>query len=227
MKIMLDAGHGPNTRGKRSPDGMIEFEFNQSVATIMGEQLKEYEGVIVYNAHDSNRDVPLVERTARANRLNVDLYFSIHANAFRGTFGNHSGIETYVYLSKPQEAFALAKEIQKELINATKLRNRGVKTADFHVLRETKMTALLVEHGFMDSRIDLPKLKSSSFRKLCAKTNVRTIAKFYNLTKRTNNSPENSSSLYKVQVGAFKNKENALMLAEKLQQIGFEAIIIK
>lgn len=220
MKIVLDAGHGPNTPGKRSPDGMREFEFNSKVAEYMKDELSQYKNVDVIFTHENDRDVPLSERTDEANRKNVDVFFSIHANAFKGQMSLHGGIETYVYTSNPKEATELAKEVQNNLVEETGLQDRGVKSANFHVLRETKMTAILVEHGFMDSKIDLPKLKSDKFRRACATSNVKALADFYGLKKK----PQH---LYKVQVGAFANKDNAERLADDLEKKGYPTWIIK
>jgi N-acetylmuramoyl-L-alanine amidase len=177
MLIVIDAGHGPNTPGKRSPDGMREFEFNSAVANAMKTELERYEGVQVIFTHEPSRDVPLKERTDIANALKADLFVSLHADALRGVMGDHGGITTFVY-SKPT---MLAETLQRNLIAATGLRNRGVKTADFHVLRETSMPSVLIEHGFMDSTTDLPKLKSSEYRKLCGVTNAKSIAEVYGL----------------------------------------------
>lgn len=232
MKIMIDAGHGYETAGKRSPDGMREYEFNRDVAKVMKLELEKYKGVTVYFAHEDNRDVPLNERTAQANRLQVDVYFSIHANALAGKIGNHGGIETYVYLSKPKEAYALAKKVQSALVKATGMRDRGVKLADLHVLRKTNMTAILAEHGFMDSLSDLPRLKSSSFRTLCGKTNAIAVAQFYGLQLKENKitstkkQSSSSTSYYKVQVGAFSERKNAEKLADELKKKGYETYIV-
>jgi N-acetylmuramoyl-L-alanine amidase len=139
-------------------------------------ELAKYEGVTVYFAHEQGRDVPLRERTDRANKLGVDLYVSLHANAGGGT-----GIETFVHPKSSAKSREVAEVIQRNLIKATGMRDRGVKTADFHVVRETKMPAMLIEHGFMDHADDLPKLKSDAFRVLCAQTNVKSIAEVYKL----------------------------------------------
>lgn len=189
MKIMLDAGHGPNTPGKRSPDGMKEYEFNRRVADVMKTELEKYEGVTVYFAHDDKRDMPLKERTDKANKIFVDLFVSIHANANTGVMGAWGGIDTFIYKTNPVGARKLAEVIQRNLIAATGLRNRGVKTADFHVLRETNMTAVLIEHGFMDSTTDLPFLKSDAYRVLCGQTNVKSIAEFYGLKLKAQPKP--------------------------------------
>ncbi|MDP4171102.1 MAG: N-acetylmuramoyl-L-alanine amidase, partial [Bacillota bacterium] len=81
MKIMLDAGHGYNTPGKRSPDGMSEYDFNRAVASHAKALLETYKDVTVYFAHSDTRDVTLQERTDAANHLQVNAYVAIHANA--------------------------------------------------------------------------------------------------------------------------------------------------
>jgi N-acetylmuramoyl-L-alanine amidase len=189
MLIMLDAGHGPNTPGKRSPDGMREFHFNSRVADVMKAELEKYEGVTVAFAHESGRDVPLAERTKNANARKVDVYVSLHADALNGVMGGHGGTTTFVYKTNPTQSRKLAEVIQRNLIAVNGLRNRGVKTADFHVLRETNMNAVLIEHGFMDSTTDLPKLKDDGFRVLCGQTNAKSLAEFYGLKRKEEPKP--------------------------------------
>jgi N-acetylmuramoyl-L-alanine amidase len=181
MKIMLDAGHGYNTPGKRSPDGFKEYEFTRVVAHYARKQLMTYPNVAVYFSHSDGRDVPLKERTGLANRLKVDLFVSIHANAYGSNWNDINGIETYIYKTKPIEAFALAQKIQQHLITATGLRNRGVKTADFHVLRETKMSSVLVECGFYTNREEVKLIRSEAYQKTCAEAIVKGIAEHLRL----------------------------------------------
>lgn len=78
MKIVIDAGHGPHTPGKPSPDEMREFEFNQETALFLKSLLS---GDIQF-VHHNKRDVPLQERVRKANKARADLYVSIHANEF-------------------------------------------------------------------------------------------------------------------------------------------------
>lgn len=238
MKILLDAGHGPNTPGKRSPDGMREYEFNSAVADAMKSELLKYEGVTVYFAHDDKRDVPLSERTNKANKLCVDVYVSLHANAAAGRMGSHGGIETFAHSSKPKEACEIAKAMQTALIKATGLRDRGVKYADFYVLGKTAMTAVLIEHGFMDSTTDLPKLKDAGFRKLCGVTNAKSLAAFYGLKRKPEPKPEPTqvpgadNHVHRVivdgkQVGAFGKAEGVAITVEKAVKAGAKQIKIE
>ncbi len=105
----------------------------------------------------------------------------------------------------------LANDVQSELIKATGLRNRGVKTANFHVLRESRMPAILAECGFMDNRRELNLLKSDSYRRKCAVAIAKGIAATFGLKKKSAPAPKpvKPDKLYRVQVGAFSDKKNA------------------
>ncbi|HEY4552484.1 MAG TPA: N-acetylmuramoyl-L-alanine amidase [Bacillaceae bacterium] len=226
MKIMLDAGHGYETAGKRSPDGMREYEFNRSVAEYLGEFLKKRKGVSISHAHSDLEDVPLSRRTSLANSLDVDCYISIHANAFGlGSWHSANGIETYIHTSRPLEAWKLAQAVQEKLVEATTLRDRGVKNADFFVLRETRMTAILVECGFMTNKAEAALLKTDAFRKRCAQAIGEAIAEFYGL--RESGISEMPDSLFVVQAGAFGTREKAERLAVQLREEGFGAYVYR
>jgi N-acetylmuramoyl-L-alanine amidase len=185
MRIAIDAGHGPQTPGKRSPDGSLrEYQYNSAVARYLADELLHgYEDVEILMTHDDSRDVPLKERTDKANAWQADLFVSIHANAAGdGAAWNHAqGIETFVHATNPPAAAALANAVQRQLIRATGRPDRGVKTANFHVLRETKMTAILVECGFMTNREECELLKSDGYRRKCAEAIAAGIAETFGL----------------------------------------------
>lgn len=202
MKIVIDAGHGPDTPGKRSPDGSLrEYQFNSVVAQYVADDLLHgYEGVEILFTHDDSRDVPLKERTDRANEWGADLYVSIHANASGDTWSDAQGIETYVYTSRPPAAMKLAEAVQQHLVRMTGRRDRGVKSANFHVLRETRMTAILVECGFMTNMVEAAFLKTDDFRKKCALAIAAGIAETYGLKKKdpAQNVPEPANEFPKI-----------------------------
>jgi N-acetylmuramoyl-L-alanine amidase len=239
MKFMLDAGHGYNTAGKRTIDGMREYEFTRKVAAFARDMLASYQNVTVYFAHSDDRDVPLQERTNAANRLNVDAYVSIHANAFGATWNDANGIETYVYTTNHQETYQLAQKVQNNMVSLTGLKSRGVKTANFHVLRETNMPAILVECGFMTNRNEAALMRTDDYQRKCAQAIVDALAAQYNLTRiqtptpqpPSPNPPSNPaqppvrSGLFKVQAGAFSEKSNADAHVRKLKSDGFEAFV--
>src|SRR5690606_34720838 len=142
-KVAFCAGHGLNTPGKRTPDGEREWTFNNKVALAFEDEMKQYEGVRLLRTDDrtGQRDVPLKERTDKANAWNADVYISFHHNAFKGVWGNHTGTEVHVYQSKPKDAVRLAKLVHPAVAKAYDLRDRGIKYTNLHITRETKMTA--------------------------------------------------------------------------------------
>jgi N-acetylmuramoyl-L-alanine amidase len=184
MKIMLDAGHHESTPGKQTVDGYKEHLFNEGVTNHAAQLLRGYQNVEVFFADDEHYDTPLSIRASKANNLNVDLFISAHANAFGTgtTWNSANGIETYVY-QKTGEQLALAEKIQRNLVAATGLANRGVKAANFAVLRETNMTAVLVECGFMTNQREAGLIKTEAYQQTCAKAIVDAIAEQYRLTK--------------------------------------------
>lgn len=190
IKITDDGGHAGYgvTPGKRAPDGsMYEWDFNSAVVKYMNAELAKYEGVAVLRIDDptGKRDVPLKERTDRVNGWNSNVHISVHANAT----GNGSewvekatGIETFVYPEASKTSIELATKIQAALIKKTGMKDRGVKEADFHMLREVKCPAVLVECGFMTSKADLKQLKSDTYRKDVALAIVGVLVAHFNLT---------------------------------------------
>lgn len=185
MRIVLDAGHGPNTLGKRSPDGTLrEYVFNSDVARKAADLLAAYEGVETLLTFEDGRDVSLAERTNRANAWKADLFVSIHANASGDRWSLAQGIETYIYTKASAASQRLANIVQQRIVAVTGLLNRGVKKENFHVLRETRMPAILVECGFMTHRQEIELLKSNEYRQRCAKAIVQGIVQYGALQRK-------------------------------------------
>lgn len=178
VKICLDAGHGASTNGKRSPDSsLMEYEFNRDV----GRRLKailEHHDVGVIETVTDDTDVSLAERCNIANKNNVDYFVSIHANADGSGYNwtSAKGWEIYI-VGKGGKAEKLAKSIQ-ESSRELGLIDRGVKVANFQVLRDTNMPAVLIEHGFYTNKEECELLKTESFRQKCAEADARGILSY-------------------------------------------------
>jgi N-acetylmuramoyl-L-alanine amidase len=191
MKIMIDAGHGPNTRGKRSIDGYKEYTFTKAVADMLQDLLLEYKDVTVYRSDDPTYDVSLQERVNQANTKKVDVFVSIHGNAYGNgeEWTDPSGIETYVYTSKPKAAMELGAYVQNELIRETARKNRGLKTDDFYVLRYTNMTAILCELGFYTNKEEKALMVTQAYQLKCAVAILNGLVKMYKLVKNRKEEP--------------------------------------
>jgi N-acetylmuramoyl-L-alanine amidase len=231
VKIMLDAGHSYTTPGKGVPT-MKEYEFNSAVAHYTGVFLNQYQNVETFISYDDKRDVPLKERTDRANQLKVDVFISIHADAFANPEAN--GETVFIYTKTGQSTVNLANTINNYLKAEMSISNRGIKRADFHVLRETAMDAVLIEFGFMTNPEDLALLKSDTYRKKCAEMVGSALVEHFGLVKKPEPKPapqptpiQQINGLYKVQVGAFSAKDNADRLAAELKGKGYPVIVVK
>jgi len=175
IKIVLDAGHGPDTPGKRTPkfnDGtfMHEHEFNNSVVHKLKDKLNGTGKFSVTIVSSSTKDVPLADRVALERQIKADLFLSVHANALKSTWGNPKGIESF-WNKGSSKGEAYCKIIQDGLIRETGLYNRKAKSApgpyyanSLYVLKNTYGPAVLVECGFMDNKEEARLLMSEEYR---------------------------------------------------------------
>ncbi|STO36764.1 Sporulation-specific N-acetylmuramoyl-L-alanine amidase [[Flavobacterium] thermophilum] len=162
-------------------NGLQEKDITLSIALEMRRLLQsEYEGVLIQLSRTSDETVPLEERTDRANQWGADLYVSIHVNAGGGT-----GYEDYIYnrLDDDSVTARIRDAIHEEVVKATGFRDRGKKKANFHVLRETVMPAVLTENGFIDRKEDAEKLNDTQFLRTVARGHVNGMARALDLTK--------------------------------------------
>lgn len=188
MKIAFCAGHGGNnsTAGKRTPDGEYEWLFNDKVAKAFAEELAKYENVELLRTDDitGKKDVTLTTRTNAANKWKADIYISFHHNANTSKWGTWTGVETFVYTSASAKAKKLAEAIHPKFVAAYGLRDRGIKASNLHIVRETNMPAILVEGGFMDSTIDIKKLRNDSVLKAAGIAVAQAVAVYGSLKKK-------------------------------------------
>jgi N-acetylmuramoyl-L-alanine amidase len=106
-RIVVDPGHGGHDPGAVGPSGLQEKDVVLSIGLKLRELLKDELGLDVIMTRSTDVFIPLEERTAIANKLNADLFLSVHANAASNR--NASGIETYyLNLAKTEKAAQLA-----------------------------------------------------------------------------------------------------------------------
>lgn len=172
FKIALNAGHGKYTAGKRclkslDPNETREWTLNSRICQKIEEKLKNYSDIEVLRIDDKtgNTDIPLKQRTDKANAFGADFYLSLHHNAgINGGIGG--GIETYTYIKASKESSDWQDDLYSALIRYTNLkgnRSNGKRQKNLHEVRESKMPAVLVECGFMDSVTDVPIILSDEF----------------------------------------------------------------
>lgn len=197
-KIALDAGHGYNTAGKRSPVGEREWSFNNKVVVATIKYLNEYQNATIIRLDDptGKTDVSLSARTNKANSQGADILVSYHHNANTGQWGSWTGTETYHYPSSSLGR-SLARKMHPAIVGAMGLRDRGIKTANFHMVRESRMPAILIEGGFMDSTIDIVKMRNNTVMDRTGKALAEAIASHFGLKKKN----DDGSNTYTVKTG--------------------------
>lgn len=236
LKIAGCAGHGHNTAGKRTPDDEREWDFNNEVILAFEEALKQFEGVEFLRTDDRSgkTDVGLTTRTNKANAWGADIYISFHHNANTSKWGTWTGVEVFYHVGS-SKGRKLAELVLPEIVRAYGLRDRGLKTNDLHITRETKMPAILIEGGFMDSTIDIKKLRDHKVLRDAGFGVAEAVAKYAGLKKKVVAKPiekpketvKQDGKLHKVQVGAFSDPKNAEKLACELKNKGYSTFIVK
>ncbi len=173
--VVIDPGHGGNDTGAIGIGGLREIDVVLPISTQVRDIL-EQNGVQVVMTREYDREVDLEPRTQLANRVNADLFISIHANAIDMTRPDVNGIETYYFQSRSGQL--LAQYIHNSILQTTGAPNRGVREARFYVLRHTRMPAVLVEVGFVTGAQDAQKLADPAYRSVMAEAIARGILQY-------------------------------------------------
>lgn len=220
-KIFLDYGHGGNDVGAIS-QGYKEKDFN----FVIGKKVKyhlERHKFSVLESREGDTNPSLTERSNKANENNVDLSISIHCNSFSDT--SAQGIEIYTFGLGNREV-GLAKAILNQMIkDKLYTKNRGVKQGNLHMVREIKTASVLLEIGFISNEQDRNILINK--QEEIAISITKGVLNFYDMIYHNDTLQNNTTDkLYKVQVGAFKEKTNAEKLANELKMKGYSTYIV-
>ena len=157
--IMLDAGHGGKDSGAVGRGGSYEKTLTLKTAVQLKKQL-ESKGAKVLMARDVDDYVSLSIRSYYSNSSNADAFISIHYNS-APLHVVAKGISSYYYHDRDKR---LAGSIQKEIVETTGLRDRGVRFGNFHVIRENKKPAVLLELGFISDAREEQVIGSSTYQ---------------------------------------------------------------
>ncbi|MGI8437301.1 MAG: N-acetylmuramoyl-L-alanine amidase [Chthoniobacterales bacterium] len=160
--VVVDAGHGGKDSGASRRYGPPEKVVTLDVAQRLNRKLRESQLKTVMT-RNSDVFVDLDRRVALGDQQANSIFVSVHFNDSRRR--GIQGIETYY--SSPY-ARALAERIQAKLLSMPGARNRGVKTANFRVLRNARYPSVLIECGFLSNRREGQESRTSDYRELLA-----------------------------------------------------------
>lgn len=168
--IYLDAGHGTQKstgldNGAIGIGGVKEAEINLAVAKYLQKELERCGVQVTMSRTTASTPITLNQRTREANALGVDYVISIHCNAWEQESAN--GTATYIY-TYGGESEKLARKVQKEMLIAIPLRDRGVVAGNLAVVRDTKAPAILIELAFVTNKKDCAELVKDENQKAWA-----------------------------------------------------------
>ena len=168
--VYIDAGHGGEDKGTIAQDKTtFEKDITLKIATLIAQNLSKQDDVEAVLSRTTDVKVSLAERARDANKKNVDLFVSIHLNGQTG--GNDAvGLETYYTKLRDDGSDKLAKSIQETVTSYVEVRDRGVKTAKFQVLQESKMPGVLIECGFLSNKEEAKKLSNTEYQEKLAES---------------------------------------------------------
>ena len=194
-----------------------EWLLNDRIARYFEQAAKAYD-VELLRVDDPKGlgSVDLKRRCMLANDWCADFFLSIHHNA--GINGGKGGGLVAFSWKEGTEAAKYRDAIYEACIAAGGLKgDRWDPTLaeGFYVLKNTNMPAVLMEYGFMDSKTDIPVILTEEYAKAMAYATMEGIAQVAGLKKK----------LYRVQLGAFKERKYAQELVEQLKKAGYEAFI--
>jgi N-acetylmuramoyl-L-alanine amidase len=242
IKIVIDAGHNGLTDPGAVYNGRRESDDVLRLAMAIGDILAR-NGYDVEYTRTGDLDQSVIQKAQFANQTGADLFLSIHRN--KASYpGQYDGVQTLIY---DQNGI---KPLMAENINANLegigFKNINVETrTDLAVLRRTNMPALLVEVGFIDSAKD-NQLFDTRFDEIAqaiadgvmdtlndtgsASGSDQTLSARWSPYQQMPIPPQTDPAvplpLYRVQVGAFHNLENAVDMEQELKRMGYNTWIV-
>ena len=211
-KVFLSAGHGGSDPGAVAY-GLKEKDINLNIMLACNEVLVRHGiGTVLSRTKDEND--PVTQEVKEANASNADIAVSFHTNAGKG-----DGSETW-YSKGSSKGSVLANLCEKHT-KAIGQNSRGTKpSTELKFVKSTTMPAVICECAFIDNDADNDIIDSVSEQTLFGMAYAKAILEYFGITYI-----EQKTTKYTVQVGAFSNKQNAMLLCEKIKSSGFDAFV--
>lgn len=217
-KVFLGVGHGGNDPG--AAKYLVEKDVNLVMALACRDYL-ERNGVKVLMSRTKDENDPLTEEIKECNAFNPDLAVDIHNNA-----GGGDGFEAY-YHFKGGSSKALALNIEEE-VKAIGQNSRGCKTKVnasgrdyFGFIRQTNCPAVIVEGVFVDNATDAQIANTTEKQRAFGYAYARGILTTLGIEPQEASQAVPAGSVYRVQIGAYSQKENAQAQLQKAKEAGF------
>ena len=176
VTIVLDAAYGgADCDDNKGAAGLREKDVNLDIILKLRELLED-QGAKVFLTRDSDVGVALSDRAALSNGKRPDFFLSVGQNSFPNPTA--SGTEIYYYRGDAQGE-RLSKLIIEDLSKSLGVKNRGIRTAEFYLLREIKASAVIVQLLYISNPQDEKLLCEQSFREAASTAIFRAIRTYF------------------------------------------------
>lgn len=231
MKVCLDAGHyGKYNRSKVVPE-YYESDMVWKLHNYLAAELESYGIEVVKTRSEQSKDLGLTARGKKAK--GCDLFLSIHSNACDVENIDYPLVVTMQDGKGDKLGLAIAKKIEDLMgtRQAGKItKKKGTYGGEWYGVlegaRQVNVMGLIIEHSFHTNTKAAKWLLNDANLKTMAKAEAEIIAEHFGLNKKTEKPKTESKVMYRVQVGAYGEKDNAEAMVAKLKAAGFTATII-
>ena len=190
--VILDNGHGQETPGKRSPDGLFrEYKWTREFVKRLKPLLEDC-GYTVFEIVPELTDIGLTARANRANKICDEygagncVFISVHCNAAGndGKWHNATGWSAWTTEGKTNSdrlAELLCEECEVEGVKLRKDMSDGDKDweKNFTVIFKTKCPAVLTENMFQDTKSEVEYLNSEEGKEQLLRIHVNGIRRWF------------------------------------------------
>ncbi len=220
-KVFIGVGHGGSDPGAVA-NGFEEADLNLAIALACQAELLRH-GVIVQMSRTKDENDTLAQEIAECNAFNPDFAIDIHNNA-----GGGDGAEVYHGHTDKRDD-VLATNIL-EAIKAIGQNSRGLKTRRnangtdyFGFVRSIKAPSIIVECAFVDNKKDIQIIDTAAEQKAMGVAIAKGVLKTLGIAYKEQVA---NQKLWRVQVGAYSIRDNAVNMQKKLKTAGFDGIIV-
>ena len=171
--IVIDPGHGGRDSGTIGVGGTLEKNLTIQTAELLRDKLQAA-GAKVILTRSSNTYVALPSRVSISHIHNADAFISLHYDSTMDEIT--SGITTYYYHGYQQ---ALASSIANSLGSTMQVPNRGYRLGDYHVIRENKRVATLIELGYLSNPVDELTITTKEYQETITSAIYNGLARYF------------------------------------------------
>ncbi|TKC20050.1 SH3 domain-containing protein [Robertmurraya kyonggiensis] len=174
QKIVIDPGHGGRDSGTIGAQGSLEKELTLKTSQLLYNKLKA-RGANVVLTRSNDQYVSLATRVSMAHYQNADAFISIHFDSINDR--TVRGMTSYYYHSYQKD---LAQTVHKATIAQTKMKDRGVRQGNYHVIRENRQDAILLELGYLSNPTEEMLVKTSQYQDQVTNGIVQGLSNYFN-----------------------------------------------